>query len=293
MLVDYLMALRVEAGLSRHTLDSYRRDLRALFAAREAKRPEDLDADALYGWLDSLRNAGQAETTIARRLSAARGFFAHLIAEGRLRRDPSAQIPSPRLARRLPDSLAVRDVDALLEAPSKDHRIAAWRRQRDRALLEVLYAAGARISEAIGLTTDGLDPTLRVLRLTGKGGKTRLVPCNERARAALEAWLSEGRKGLAGAASRSEVFLSRSGQPLDRSNAWRVVRRAARLAGLRAHVSPHSLRHAFATHLIEGGADLRSVQEMLGHASIRTTEIYTHVDGEGVLALHRLHHPRA
>jgi integrase/recombinase XerD len=163
---------------------------------------------------------------------------------------------------------------------------------RDRALLEVLYATGARVSEAVGLRTDGLEPSLRVLRLSGKGGKLRVVPCGERGREALRQWIEGPRARLRNAQRTPQVFLTRSGRVLDRSNAWRVVQRAAVRAGL-PPLSPHGLRHAFASHLIEGGADLRSVQEMLGHASLSTTEIYTHLDREHVLALHRLHHPRA
>ena len=164
--------------------------------------------------------------------------------------------------------------------------------QRDRAFLEVLYACGARVSEAVGLATDAIEPELRVLVLTGKGKKTRVVPLGARARAALESWLAQGRRRLNRDARIRAVFLTRTGRPLDRTNAWRLVRRAAMAAGLRVPVSPHTLRHSFASHLIEAGADLRSVQEMLGHASIRTTEIYTHLDSEHVRSLHRLYHPR-
>ncbi|MEO6711726.1 MAG: tyrosine recombinase [Planctomycetota bacterium] len=295
-MADFLVALRVEAGLSRNTLQAYKGDLRALTswaAERGVSRLEQFDRELMYGWLESLRAAQLAPATVARRLSAASVWFAHLIGEGRLALDPTSLVRAPRLPRSLPKSLEVADVDRLLAAPLNDRRLPVWRRQRDAALLEVLYAAGARVSEAVELRTDAIEPALRVLRLTGKGRKTRLVPCNERARLALERWLAEGRTTLAGHQKRAEVFLTRSGAPLDRTNAWRAIKRAALGAGIRANVSPHTLRHSFATHLIEGGADLRSVQEMLGHASIATSEIYTHVDGEKLLALHRLYHPRA
>jgi integrase/recombinase XerD len=183
-------------------------------------------------------------------------------------------------------------VEVLLAAPDEDPDAPRWRRQRDRALMEVMYASGARVSEAVSLRTDGLEPSLRVLRLTGKGGKTRLVPCGAAARAALTTWIEDGRASLPGALRRPEVFLTQRGRPLDRTNAWRRVKAAALRAGV-PEVTPHTLRHSFATHLIEGGADLRAVQEMLGHASIRTTEVYTHLDSEHVLGLHRLYHPRA
>lgn len=293
-LEDFLTALRVEAGLARSTLAAYRGDLERLFrfaAERGRTRADALTADDLVDFLAARRAEGVGEATVAHHLTVARMCFRFLVAEGELRVDPSARIPSPRLRNFLPSLLSPDDVERLLAAPSPKHH-AAWRVERDRALLEVLYAAGARISEAIGLRTDAIEPSLRVLRLTGKGQKTRIVPCGEKARAALLRWIDGGRMRIPGAAQRAEVFLSKSGKPLDRLTGWRIVKDAARAAGLPHDVSPHTLRHSFATHLIEGGADLRSVQEMLGHASIRTTEVYTHLDGEHVLAIHRLHHPR-
>ncbi len=212
----------------------------------------------------------------------------HLVFEDVLQEDPSARISAPVLRRALPSVLAIEEVESLLGSPD----LGTWMGQRDAALLEVLYASGARISEAVGLRTEGIEPSLRVLRLHGKGGKQRIVPIGDRARAALDRWLSEGRPRLKGAARRPEVFLSKSGKPLDRTTAWRRIQTLALKAGLPRRISPHVLRHCFATHLIEGGADLRSVQEMLGHASIRTTEIYTHVDAEHIQSLHRLYHPR-
>jgi len=290
-LEDFLEALRVEAGLARSTLASYRSDLERHLAwavERDIHRWEDFDARAIVDYLAARRAAGAAEATLAHQLSAARMLLRHLLAEGRIARDPSALIPAPLLRKSLPRVLTVDQVDRLLAAAGEG---GGWRGERDRALLEVLYACGARVSEAVSLRTDALEPSLRVLRLTGKGGKTRLVPCGEVARDALTAWIEGGRASLPNAHRRPEVFLTRNGRPLDRVNAWRRVTAAALRAGL-PDVTPHTLRHSFATHLIEGGADLRSVQEMLGHASIRTTEIYTHLDVEHVMSLHRMYHPR-
>ena len=290
-LEDFLEALRVEAGLSRSTLAAYRGDLEAFLRwARErgVERWEGIAAEDVVDWLTHLRLAGAAEASVARRLSALRMALRHHVASGVLERDPTALLSSPVLRRALPTVLDVGEVERLLAAPGTG----TWHGLRDTALLEVLYACGARVSEAVGLRTDGLEPTLRVLRLHGKGAKTRVVPFGERARQVLDRWLAEGRPATAGARRRPEVFLTRSGRPLDRTGAWRRVKLAALRAGLPASVSPHVLRHSFASHLIEGGADLRSVQEMLGHASIRTTEIYTHLDVEHVRGLHRLYHPR-
>ena len=290
-IADFLEALRVEAGLSHNTLRAYRTDLFAFSSwssERGGRSFRDVDAELVVDYLDACRADGLAEASVARRLSAIRMCVRHMYTEGELERDPVARLSAPVLRRHLPTTLSIADVEALLAAPAGD----GWRAQRDRAFLEVLYASGARVGEAVGLRTDAIEPSLRVLVLTGKGNKTRVVPLGERAREALTIWLDGGRTTLDGAARRAEVFLTKSGRPLDRSNAWRLVKRAAREAGLRQNVSPHTLRHSFATHLIEGGADLRSVQEMLGHASIRTTEIYTHLDAEHVRSLHRLYHPR-
>ena len=288
---EFLEALRAEAGLARQTVVAYRRDL-ALFArwlaARGVREWSEVDAETLVDYLAARRAEGRAEATLARNLVSVRMLLRFLVQEGRLARDATALVRAPLLGRALPNVLTPEQIAELLAAPPPD----TWRGERDRALLELVYASGARVSEAVGLRTDGLEPRLRVVRLTGKGNKTRLVPLGEQARAALEAWLAGGRRTLPGAHARPEVFLSRSGRPLSRLDAWRSVQHWAKLAGIAARVTPHTLRHSFASHLVEGGADLRSVQELLGHASIRTTEVYTHLDREQVASLHRLYHPR-
>jgi len=291
-LLDFLDALRVEAGLSANTLAAYRRDvercLRRLPAGRRAGW-RALTAERVVEHLEELRLAGRSEATVARALSALRMCVRHQVHEGRLARDPLALLEGPRLRRALPHVLSAIEVERLLAVPDGTKPAAL----RDCALLEVLYASGARISEAIALRTDALEPSLRVVVLHGKGGKTRLVPVGARAREALTRWMQEGRPRT-GAGARSEfVFPGRRGGALGRATGWRIVKRAALLAGLSPDVSPHTLRHSFASHLLEGGADLRAVQEMLGHASIATTEIYTHVDADHVRSLHRLYHPRA
>ena len=297
---EFLDTLRVEAGLARSTLASYSGDLGRFLAwahARGASDWEQIDRELVLDYLAARRAEGAAEATLARNLSAVRMLLRFLVAEGVLAADPAALIRAPLLRRALPHALDVGQVERLLSAPEQAARAAGGENdmlaQRDAALLMVLYSCGARVSEAIGLRTDGLEPSLRVMRLSGKGGKQRLVPCGARAGAALERWLTDGRLRIPDARKRPEVFLTQSGAKLDRTNAWRRVKRAASSAGLDPSISPHTLRHCFATHMIEGGADLRSVQEMLGHASIRTTEVYTHLDSEHILGLHRLYHPRA
>lgn len=292
---DFLDAMRVEAGLSRNAIAAYRSDLGALggwLADQGVADWSELETDHIYDWLGSRRAKGAAESSVARGLVALRMLVRFLVMENQLKADPTARIQAPKLARLLPSTLSPEDVERLLSAFLVDGAPPGWRASRDTALLEVLYAAGARISEALGLTTDDLPPDLDALRLHGKGDKMRMVPLGRSARAALRRWIDGDRRPLAAASRSSAVFLSKSGRALDRSTAWSRVKEAAKLAGLPSGVSPHDLRHSFASHMLAGGADLRSVQEMLGHASIRTTEIYTHLDEGHVRAIHRMHHPR-
>lgn len=291
---EHLEGLRLEAGRARSTLVAYRRDLLRLarWAARRGvadwRGVDQAVFTAHLAWLAG--EHGMAEASRARAFSAARGLFATLVREGVLARDPGARLSSPNLSERLPRAPTAEEVELLLaEAPSPGDP--PWRELRDRAFLEVLYASGARVSEACGLNLDHLDPTLLELRFVGKGGKTRLVPLAERAREALRRWILLGRPECRGSAHHRRVFLSDRGAPLSRDGAWRLVAQRALRLGL-GRFTPHSLRHAFATHLVRGGADLRAVQELLGHASISTTQVYTHLDTDHLQDLHRRFHPR-
>lgn len=298
---DFLDAMRVEAGLSRNALRAYGTDLRSLskrLAGAGLTHWQELCEDDVYDWLADRRREGAAEATVARGLVSLRMLIRFLVQEGELRSDPTVRVSAPRLARLLPTTLTPEQVDTLLRAfHSVGDAPPSWREARDTALLEVLYAAGARISEALGLTTEDLPPDYSSVRLHGKGDKMRIVPLGRRARTTLKHWIDVHRPQLlrgssGGGRSRIAIFLSRTGRPLDRPNAWRRVKEAARIAGLPPGISPHDLRHSFASHMLAGGADLRAVQEMLGHASIRTTEIYTHLDEEHVRTVHKMHHPR-
>jgi integrase/recombinase XerD len=290
-LEDFLEALRVEAGLSKNTLTANRGDVRRFLAfagARGVRRWRELSPELMVEHLEELRAGGAAEASVARALSALRMYLRHQVLEGVLGEDPLANLEGPRLRRSLPHVLDPLEVERLLAVEG-----GSWRAQRDRALLEVLYACGARISEAAGLRTTAIEPSLRVLALSGKGGKSRLVPLGERARAALEAWLRDGRARILRGRKSEHVFPTKSGRPLDRRTGWRAVKDAARRAGLSSAVSPHWLRHSFASHLLEGGADLRAVQEMLGHATIETTQVYTHVSAAHMREAYQKAHPRA
>lgn len=290
-LEDFLDAIRVESGASRNTTAAYRRDLEAFLARLYAGGLGDWNRLQPHDIIDHMagqRATGAAEASVARSLAAIRMFLAHLIAEGQLKRDPCALIAAPHLARYLPTCLSIEQVDTLLATPNRD----TWIDARDRALLEVLYATGARVSEAATLETTALEPKLGVLRLTGKGNKTRIVPLGKRAAETLQDWIETWRRSLVVDRTHDFVFVTKGGNPLDRVTAWRRVKALALRAGISAKISPHTLRHSFASHLVAGGADLRAVQEMLGHASIRTTEVYTHLDADQVRSVHRLYHPR-
>ncbi len=254
------------------TVDAYRRDLADL-SAFLGRSPAGASADDVHGWLADLRARGQAPSSIARRAAAARTFFRHLTLLGFRPDNPAAAVELPRRSRPLPRSLSLRDVERLIQAANGT----APRAFRDQALVELLYGAGLRVSEAVGLAGAGVDLESRLVRVIGKGDKERIVPLGREAAEALRRYLSRGRPYL-DRRHRPELFLNAQGGALTRAGAFLILRRLAAKAGLEPErVHPHLLRHSFATHLLEGGADLRSVQEMLGHADLATTELYTHV----------------
>ena len=295
----WLTHLDVERGSSSHTLAAYRRDLarwQDFLAAEGVTRPEDVTSAHVAEFLARLRegdtgHAPLAASSAARTLVAVRGLHRFLSLEGVLDADPSRDVAPPRTPDRLPKAVPLGEVQRLLEAASVGDGPTAL---RDRALLEVLYGTGARISEAVGLDVDDLDTDGRVVRLRGKGGKERIVPLGSYAVSALEAWLVRGRPEVARAGRGTPaVFLGVRGARLSRQSAWAVLRSAAERAGLHGHLSPHTLRHSFATHLLEGGADVRVVQELLGHASVTTTQIYTRVTVQQLREVYAQSHPRA
>ena len=270
------------------TVDAYRRDLER-FGAWLGRPPSSATGDDVERWLAQLRAEGLAPTTVARRAAALRGFFRHLVLLGARPDNPAAELDLPRRTRRLPRTLSVGEVERLIEAANGT----TPRALRDRALVELLYGAGLRVSEAVGLERGGVDLEHRLVRCTGKGGKERIVPIGRQAVDALRRYLSRGRAHLE-RRHRPELFLNAQGGPLTRAGAFLILRKLAERAGLEpGRVHPHLLRHSFATHLLEGGADLRSVQEMLGHADLATTELYTHVTDRRRRDLYFQAHPHA
>jgi len=288
LFLDYLL---VECGLAENSVTAYRRDLAhfcAYLAARKKTEFGAVRARDIVGFLTHEKARGLSANSISRALAAIRMLFKFLAVEDKIPRNVASTLQSPHLWRRLPDVLDVGDVEALLEAPDTSKPLGI----RDRAIIEVMYATGARVSETADLTLDGVNFDFGFLRCFGKGAKERVVPIGRRAMEALKDYIRLVRPKLDRTGSRL-LFLSRSGKRLSRETIWARVKKYALVAGLRKKVSPHTLRHSFATHLLEGGADLRAVQEMLGHANIATTQIYTHVDKNRLKWVHKKFHPRA
>ena len=286
----FLEHMLVERGLSPHTVEGYARDLerfRAFLSGRGADLGSATGRDVV-AYLKAEKKRGLSSRTLARRVSALRGFYRFLEREGLASSNPLVRLDTPRVWRTLPRTLTRDEAGALVEAPSGEDP----RSLRDRAILEVLYGAGLRVSEVCGLTFDQLALDVGYVRTLGKGSKERVVPLGDRARDALGAYLERGRPLLARGRRSPYVFLNRSGKRLSRQSVWKIVKAWCRRAGLPPDTSPHTLRHSFATHLLEGGADLRSVQMMLGPADLATTQIYTHVTRQRLRDLVRRHHPR-
>ena len=285
---DYLT---YERGLAARTVSAYGRDLArwlGFVTGLGVADPAAVTPQQLREWVFSLKQAGLAATSIRRAQSALRTYYGFLLAEGAVEADPTDRLESPRTTRKLPDFLTLEETTRLLEAPDPGRPL-YW---RDRAILEFLYASGVRVSELVELPLAGLDLEEGLATIFGKGSKERLVPVGVPARRALERYLREVRPALDEGGGRGRVFLNARGRPLRRESVWKIVKEAARRAGIEREVSPHTLRHTFATHLVEGGADLAAVQELLGHADISTTQIYTHLDRDYLREVHRRFHPR-
>jgi len=284
--------LSVEKGASPRTNEAYMRDV-ARFAtfcrAKGADTPASASARILREYVYHLKDLGLSPSSIRRNVSAVRSYFRFMLGEGELVRDPSERLEAPRRWRTLPEVLTVEEAAKLIAAPSLEEPFAF----RDRAMLELAYGAGLRVSEWITLSVRDVLMDDHLVRVFGKGSKERLVPIGRSAIGAVAIYLRELRPKLERGAGKGILFLNARGEPLSRMGAWKILRKYVDIAGITKPVSPHTLRHSFATHLLEGGADLRAVQEMLGHADISTTQIYTHVDREFLRAVHRQYHPRA
>lgn len=287
----FLSYVQVEKGLAGNTLLAYRRDLTkfAAYLGKQGRKLRDAGRDEIRGFLAELHRNRLSARAVARHLVSLRGFFQFLVREGDLDRDPTAQIDSPRLAQALPKYLSAPEIEKLLAQP--DPSTAAG--LRDRAMLQVLYATGMRVSELVGVRWEDFDAGLGIVRCLGKGGKERLIPVGKPALRALEDYVAHGRAKLARKPGVPYLFVNQRGGKLSRVGFWKILSRYGRAAGIATPLTPHLVRHSFATHLLERGADLRSIQLMLGHSDISTTQIYTQVVQERLREVYQAHHPRA
>ena len=281
--------LRVERGLATNTIESYSRDLVRFFEFLENKNipPPSASQVDLMDYVSSL--AGRLSVrSIARNLSAVKMFYRFLVSDGKIEGNPARLLSAPKLPRRLPDVLSAEEVERLLSQPDAS----TGRGKRDRAMLELLYATGLRVSELVNLKITNVNLEAGYVRTVGKGSKERMVPIGAKALEALKEYLTQGRASFMKQRTSSYLFLNPRGKPLTRQGFWKTIKRYGLVAGIRKEITPHSLRHSFASHLLEHGADLRSVQIMLGHSDISTTQIYTHVTRERLKQIHEKHHPR-
>lgn len=288
-LIDlFIDALWVESGLSQNTLNAYASDLRIFTKSLGKKELTDVEKLDISEFLSQRYDDGISARSSARILSSLRRFFAYLMREKHIKTDPTALIEPPRIGKPLPHTLSETDVDLLLDAPE----ITAVLGLRDKAMLEMIYATGLRVSELVSLTLSQVNLRLGVLRVTGKGNKERLTPIGEQAIYYLEAYMQQSRPALLSSRPCEMVFVTNRAAGMTRQAFWHIIKRYAKKADIQAHLSPHTLRHAFATHLINHGADLRVVQLLLGHSDLSTTQIYTHIANERLKELHSKFHPR-
>jgi len=289
-LIDqFINYLRLERGLADNTIQAYSRDLSsfARFLEEQGLSPLTVSRDQIIEYLSSLKRSLSARS-IARSISATRMFFRFVASEGHIRENPARLLETPRLSRKLPDVLSTDEVERLLARPDPS----TPRGIRDRAMLELLYATGLRVSELISLTVLNVNLESGYIRTLGKGAKERLVPMGGKAIEAVRDYLLEGRPQMVRGANLPTLFLNSRGRPLTRQGFWKIIKQYGRTAGIKKEITPHTIRHSFASHLLEGGADLRAVQIMLGHEDISTTQIYTHVTRDKLRELHEKYHPR-
>ncbi len=287
----FLQHLSIEKGLSHNTIEAYARDLRMFGAYLFSKRILDFrpkSKEDMTGFLRHLRAQGLAPRSLARNISTLKGFFKFLLSEKQITESPLQRIRTPKIVPRLPSVLSLKEVEDLVGQPNHNRPLG----MRDWAMMELLYATGLRVSELVNLSINDVNLEVGYLRTKGKGGKERIVPIGGAATRALKSYLNGPRKSMALRSNASTLFLGRGGRKISRQGFWKILRKHAQSAGIGKRITPHTLRHSFATHLLEGGADLRSIQSMLGHADISTTQIYTQVSRDHLKQLHQKFHPR-
>lgn len=293
LITDFINYLNVERGLAKNTLLSYSRDLNQYMAyltqAHSIAQPQNVIRSHITSYMQVKKKEGLSVRSICRHLAAIRMFHRFLVREGIVADDPTDLIDTPRAWKRVPDVLSSQEMMKMIEAPMKRGKLSL----RDKAVLELFYASGLRVSELVDLTMDRLNMDLGIVRCMGKGNKERLVPVGKKSLKVLQNYIQTARVKMLKGKTSDALFVSRLGKKMTRQSVWKLVKHCAATAGIKKNIKPHTLRHTFATHLLQHGADLRSVQEMLGHSDISTTQIYTHVDKERLKAVHAQFHPRA
>ncbi len=295
---SFLNYLSVEKGYSKNTIDAYRNDLYQLaaFIREEAAKSGAIppwagfNRQSMLSYLLNLRERGYVPTTVARKVAAVKSFFKFMVAEGIIKASPTEGVSSPKTGRSLPKPISISEARRLIEQPSK---LSTPDAKRDKAMLELLYASGMRVSELVSLNLSDIDTKGGYVRCFGKGHKERMIPIYEQAALTVGEYINEARPQLSPSSDETALFLNRRGERLTRQGLWQILKGWAKEAGLEAQVTPHTLRHSFATHMLSGGADLRSVQQLLGHANISTTQVYTHLTSEHVRRTYEKSHPRA
>lgn len=291
LITQFLDYLSIEKGLSQNTVKSYRQDL-VKFAdylnSRNVKAIKEVTKHDISKYLYFLKDRGLSSSSISRNLVAIKMFYRFLVSERIVKEDAAGILESPRLLHSLPEVMDITEVTRMLEIPDTRNLLGT----RDRAALELMYATGMRVSEMVELKLDNLNLDVGFMRCVGKGGKERIIPVGKEAESALKRYLKKTRPKLCSRSEDRHIFLSRLGRKISRQSFWKMLKKYARLAGIKRNITPHTLRHSFATHLLEKGADLRSVQEMLGHADISTTQIYTHINKARLKGIHKKYHPR-
>ncbi len=291
LIESYINYLVVECGLSRNTTMSYHRDLKTFvefLISKDIQTFHDVRPDTITSFIISEKQRGLAINSITRAIVSIRMLYKFLLSEGKLQKNPLASIDSPKLWKKLPEVIPIHKIDDLLAVPNVKTKLGI----RNNAILELMYATGARVSEVSAIQLDWINLEYGYVKCRGKGSKERIVPLGTKAIESIKNYLTTARPKIKGSQDSHYLFLSKTGKLLRRENIWVVVKKCALKAGIHEHVSPHKLRHSFATHLLENGADLRSVQEMLGHVNVSTTQIYTHVSKHHLKAVHRQFHPR-
>ncbi|HOX54508.1 MAG: site-specific tyrosine recombinase XerD [Candidatus Omnitrophica bacterium] len=291
LLENFINYLSIERGLAKNTLESYRRDLNKYIIFMKSKGFSDatrIDREQINAFLFSLKDKSLSMNSISRNLVAIKMFHRFLVREGHSKQDPTSLLESPKLWKRIPDVLSSDEVEAIIEASYPRD----WQTIRDRALLELMYASGMRVSEVVNLKVSDLNLDIGFVRCLGKGQKERIIPIGKSAILSIRRYLDKTRPKLAKKEATPFLFLSRMGKKISRQSIWKLIKQYALKAKIKKEIKPHTLRHSFATHLLERGADLRSVQEMLGHSDISTTQVYTHINKDRLKSIHQKFHPR-